>query len=126
MTTLDLTAIAIAPASDLSDVLLLGAASESATLATPATVRRYAGGRDRVVTSAGQTDTLTFTFAGVARASYLSLLDLAGALVLVRDERQRRVWGVISDVSGTEFGSRNGYLSNVNFSIQSATYSEVV
>ena len=129
MTTLDLTATgcAIAPASDLSDVLLLPPSTESATVTAPVSIRRYAGGRDRVVSSPGRTDTITVTFKGMSRSNYHALVELVGAstLVLFRDQRTRRIWGVAAGVSGSELRGPD-LLESVTFTITSATVSEIV
>jgi hypothetical protein len=125
VTTLTLTSVAIAPASDLSDVLLVGQYAQTADLSTPVTVRRYAGGRDRLVTTPGSTTTTSVSFRYLDRATYGRLLDLVGSMVLFRDQRQRRIWGVIGDLSATEFIARD-LLEDVSFTITSATVSEIV
>lgn len=126
MTTLDLEKLAIAPASDLTDVLLIGQSSEVATVTRPSSVRRYAGGRDRVVSSPGTADTLNISLRGVSRSDWDTLTtDLVGVTVLVRDQRQRQIWGVIGSVSGTEF-SASDLVIDASFSLVSITSSEVV
>jgi hypothetical protein len=125
MTTLTLTSVAIAPASDLSDVVFVGQYAQTADLSTAATVRRYAGGRDRVVTTPGATSSSSVSFRYMDRPTYGALLDLVGTLVLLRDQRQRRIWGVIGNLSATEFIALD-LLEDVSFTITSATVSEIV
>ena len=125
MTTLTLTTVAIAPVSDLTDILLIDPNAESETTTAPVQVRRYAGGRDRIVTTPGQTQTIAVSFPQVSRTQYAALLDLVGTLVLYRDQRGRAVYGVVADVTGTEWDAAN-VLSDVSFTLTSVTHSEVV
>lgn len=124
MTTLTLdTTLAIAPVSDLSDVLLLGSDSETVDVSSTVGVRRYAGGRDRVVSSPGQSSQVSIMASYITRADYLALLNLVGVLVLVRDVRGRRIWGVIGSVSGSEAVTD---FVTASFTLTSATVSEIV
>lgn len=123
MTTLTLDTLAIAPVSDLSDVLLLGQDSETVDVSSPVEVRRYAGGRDRVVSRPGQTSQMAIVASYITRAEYRSLSDLVGVLVLVRDQRGRAIYGVIDSVSGSE--AVTDYVT-ASFTLTSATVSEIV
>ncbi len=124
MTTLTLTTtMAIAPVSNLSDVLMLDLDAESVDVSSPVSVRRYAGGRDRVVSSPGQSSQLSVTGSYITRAEYLSLLELVGQTVLFRDIRGRAVYGVIGSVSGSE--AVTDYVT-VSFTLTEITFSEVV
>jgi len=125
MTTLTLTDSAIAPLSDLTDVLLLGQYQESVTDGGRTDVRTYAGGRRRVIARAGETRTVSVAYRYISRANYQSLLDLVGVSVLFRDQRQRQVYGVLSDVSGTEWPVSD-LVEDVSFTISEIDYSEVV
>lgn len=122
MTTLTLDALFVAPVSDLSDTLSLGHDQETADVSSAVNVRRYAGGRDRVITSPGQSTQVAFTASYITRAEYRSMLDLVGTLVLVRSPR-RRVYGVIDSVSGSE--AVTDFIT-VSFTLTSATVSEIV
>ena len=130
MTILDLTdyGCAIAPASNLSDVLLIKQSSESSTLTVPAAVMRFAGGRDRMISSAGRTDEVQVSFRRLTRAEYDSLDALIGTptVVLFRDQRGRRHWGVASELSAVELRERGDILENVSFVLSSVTVSEIV
>ena len=123
MTTLTLDTLAIAPVSDLSDVLLLGQDSETVDVSSPVEVRRYAGGRDRAVSTPGQMSQMAIGASYITRAEYRSLLDLVGVLVLVRDQRGRAIYGVIDSVSGSE--AVTDYVT-ASFALTSATVSEIV
>ena len=125
MTTLTLTDAAIAPISDLTDVLLIGQYSEAHDTSTETGVRRYAGGRDRVVSSPGESVSVQVAFRYISRANYLALVDLVGVPVLFRDQRGRRTWGVVSNLSATEFSVRD-LLEGVSFTLTSITHTEVV
>lgn len=124
MTTLTLTTtMAIAPLSNLSDVLMLDLDAETVDVSSPVSVRRYAGGRDRVVSSPGQSSQLSVTGSYITRAEYQSLLELVGVTVLFRDIRGRVVYGVIGSVSGSE--AVTDYVT-VSFTLTEITFSEVV
>ena len=125
MTTLTLTDSIIAPISDLSDTLILGQYQESATDGARNDVRTYAGGRRRIISRPGDTRTVSVAYRYISRANYLSLLDLVGLPVLFRDQRQRQVFGLLSDVSGTEEGSQD-LVADAQLTIAEITYSEVV
>ena len=115
--------IAIAPISNLSDVLMLDLDAESVDVRSPASVRSYAGGSDRVVSSPGQSSQISVTGSYITRAEYLQLLELVGVPVLFRDVRGRAVYGVIGSVSGSE--AVTDYVT-VSFTLTEITYSEVV
>lgn len=115
--------MAIAPLSNLSDVLMLDLDAETVDVSSPVSVRRYAGGRDRVVSSPGQSSQLSVTGSYITRAEYQSLLELVGVTVLFRDIRGRVVYGVIGSVSGSE--AVTDYVT-VSFTLTEITFSEVV
>jgi hypothetical protein len=125
VTGLALTSVFIAPLSDLTAVLDISQRVESATVGAEVEVRRYAGGRQRLVSSPGTTGSFTFTLTFVIRADYLALLDLVGTPVLLRDQRARRVAGVIKSVTGTEWNVRDR-MQEVSFTLDQVSWSEVV
>jgi len=126
MTTLDLTSVgcAIAPISDLTDVLLIPQVAESHDTSAPVGVRRYAGGRDRVVSSPGGTVSVQVSFSYMTRANYLALVDLVGVPVLFRDQRGRVSWGVVGSLSAAEWSVADK-LEQVSFTLTSITHTEV-
>lgn len=127
MATLDLESTFLAPVSDLSDLLELPQYQQSETSGARNEIRTYAGGRRRVVARPGDTLTVSVAYRFITRAKYGSLLDLLGLLVLFRDQRGRAVYGILSDVSGTESDSSQPTLiADVSFTITEVDYSEIV
>jgi hypothetical protein len=126
MTTLNLVELWIAPADDLSDTLHLRIRDESETTAAPATIRRYAGGRDRLVSRPGETRAVTVKALNVDRDDYLELQERIGTVQLFREPRGRRIWGIIQSVTGVEWRARADTLGDVSFTYTSVTVSEVV
>ena len=114
MTELALTDTILAPIADLSDTLVIGQYAETENVAEATSVRTYAGGVRRVVSTPG-TD----------KASFDSLLDLVSVPILFRDQRSRAVYGVISSVYGAEAESSDR-IKDVTFTVQNISYSEVV
>lgn len=125
MTTLTLTQVAIAPADDLTDILMLGQNAEVVFSPSRSTTRAYANGRFRNITRPGLQRQVTVTFPYMSRDNYRSLEDLLNQTVLLRDQRQRRVWGVIDSVTGNEFPVRD-LVQSVQFTLTEVTVSEVV
>jgi hypothetical protein len=64
-------------------------------------VATYAGGRQRGVTSEGVAQTWPFTLRGVTTANTLTLRSWLGQTVLVRDNRGRKMWGVLMSAPRT-------------------------
>lgn len=126
MTTLTLTELWVAPVSDLSDTVTVDVRTESETYETPSTIRRYAGGRDRIISTPGETVTVPFTALNVDRDDWLALRALVGVLCLFREPRGRAIYGMIASVSGDEWRARETTLGSVSFTVISATYSEIV
>lgn len=119
------TAAMIAPLADLSDVLILGQSVETSLDGVPQTVRRYAGGRRRVVTQPGTTRTVQVEYRAISRSDFDSLRDLAGEAVLFRDQRQRRVYGILSDIEANELRPYD-LLETIRFTITEISHTEAV
>lgn len=126
MTILALTETAIAPLSDLSDVLLLPQSSEMVTHVAPSSVRVYAGGVRRIVSAPGEAEVVTVTFSRMDRTEYNSLLDILRAPILFRDQRGRQLFGVFSSISGEEMRRQPDRVMNVAIVVENITYSEIV
>jgi hypothetical protein len=126
VTTLELSEAAIAPVSDLSDVLLFCHEVEDYDEGKRSQVRTYAGGRRRVVSSPGGMETVNVAIDWIDRDDYYRLLDLAGAPVLFRGPRGRRVYGVFPSLSGGELSYSDVNVGPVSFSIEEIDVSEVV
>jgi len=125
-TTITLTELFAAPVSDLSDTLSLRVRTETDQVVSPATIRRYAAGRDRIVTTPGETRRVTFTAVNVPRTDYDTLTGRLGVLQLFREPRGRRVWGTIIEIGGEEWRARADTLGSVQFTVISASYDEAV
>jgi hypothetical protein len=64
-------------------------------------VRKYAGGRSRVITSAADTRTSTMTFRAVSAADLETLRSWRGRVLLLRDPQGWRRWGTFLGVDVT-------------------------
>ena len=126
MTTLTLVELWVAPVGDLTNTLQLRTRTEDETVQTPTEVRRYAGGRDRVITRPGTTRRLAVTCLNVDRDDYLELLSRQGTVQLFREPRGRRIYGVLSAVTGEEWRAREDTLGTVGFTITESSYIEAV
>lgn len=112
-------------ASDLSDVLTFRQVEWSEKQDRDAEVRVYAGGRRRLVGSPGASHQLMVTIPWMDRDSFLALLDRSGRMQMLRDGRRRRMWGMVSDVTGAELRAYDT-LRSVGFTFTQVTMSEVV
>ena len=90
----------------------------------PGQVRTYAGGRLRLVTTAGVARTAAVTLAECTRDQINWLQSVVGQTVLVRDDRGRKIWGTFLTPKVTE-NQHNGN-GDVTLTINEITYSEAV
>lgn len=81
-------------ASDAQDFLTMN--SLKATTETSVEVRRYANGRTRLVTRAGQPQSMQVSLPLLTRTQVRWLTERAGKVLLVRDPTGRRFYGVFS------------------------------
>ena len=125
MTELALTDTIIAPVSDLTDTRTIGQYAEAEAVTDTTTVRTYAGGVRRIVSTPGRQQSYAVSYRYMSRANYDALLDLVSVPVLFRDQRARAVYGVIAGVTGSEFAVSD-LVEDVSFVVQNITYSEVV
>ena len=125
MTELALTDTILAPISDLTDTLVIGQYAETENVADVTSVRTYAGGVRRIVSTPGTDKAYNLSYRQMSRASFDSLLDLVSVPILFRDQRSRAVYGVISSVYGAEAESSDR-IKDVTFTVQNITYSEIV
>ena len=126
MTTLTLTDLRIAPVGDLTDTINVTIRGEGESVLTDAVVRRYAGGRDRIISRPGETRTVAFDAVNVARTDYLELQARLGTLQLFREPRGRRLYGVVVAVTADEWRARSDTLGQMSFTVTTVTYSEEV
>ena len=90
----------------------------------PGEVRTYAGGRLRLVTTAGIARTATVTIVEASRDQINWLQSVTGQLVLIRDDRGRKIWGTFLNPKVTE-NQHNSY-GDVTLIVNEITYSEAV
>ena len=90
----------------------------------PGSVRDYAGGRFRLVTIAGVARKATITLPECPRDQINWLQSNVGNVVLVRDDRGRKIWGAYLNPKVNE-NQHNGN-GDVMLVIDEITYSEVV
>jgi hypothetical protein len=114
----------LAPAADLSAVLVFFSSGRAENLSVPGEVRRYAGGRLRIVTQAGAATRLSVTARAVSSADLQTMRDLAGAVVLFRDAWGRKMYGAYFDLDVDDYRDRSGH--DVKFVLTEVTYSEAV
>jgi hypothetical protein len=98
---------------------------ESEAVNDSTSVRTYAGGVKRAVTTPGREQLLPVSYRFMSRADYASLVDLVSVPVLFRDQRGRAVFGVIAGLLAGEF-SVSDLVEDVSFTLLNITYSEVV
>jgi hypothetical protein len=90
----------------------------------PLEVRMYAGGRRRSITSAGEAGTYSFVLLLIPRTSVELLRSWQGQLVLVRDHKGRRFYGVYGKIGVTEIVSRATW--NVAITLSTVTVDDGV
>jgi hypothetical protein len=125
MTVLDIAKTIIAPIADPSATLVIAQYAETERIADPTSVRTYAGGVRRIVSTPGRDEGYAVSYERMSRADYDALRDLVSVPVLFRDQRGRAVFGVIAGLVGVELAQRD-LVEDVSFTLSNITYSEVV
>lgn len=111
--------------SDLSDFRHFDAGKTTSFGASVAgEVRTYAGGRRRVISSVGSPVQWAFSLTWVSQADLAWLEARMGALVLVRDEIGRAVWGTYLGLSVTDYVGRTE--CQVDVSLESVSHETAV
>ena len=90
----------------------------------PGEVRTYAGGRLRLVTTAGVARTATLTLPECSRDQINWLQSVVGLTVLVRDDRGRKIWGTFLSPKVSE--NQYNTTGDVTLTIIEITYVEAV
>ena len=90
----------------------------------PGEVRTYAGGRLRLVTTAGVARTATVTLLECSRDQINWLQSVVGQTVLVRDDRGRKIWGTFLQPKVAE--NQYAQTGDVTLVINEITYVEAV
>jgi hypothetical protein len=86
--------------------------------------RRLAGGRFRAITTLGVRRSQTFGLRDISLAEAQMLEDWIGQLVLIRDNRGRKMFGTYAEVQYVDNMSVNYY--DVSLVVTEVTYSESV
>lgn len=96
------------------------------TFAVPVEVRRMASGADRLITSPGSTVLVQVSAPFVDYTTWRALkATYAGVVVMLRDGRGFKEWGVIGNIAGTPDRATQR-LRDVTFDFVRLTWSEVV
>ena len=90
----------------------------------PGEVRTYAGGRLRLVTTAGVARTATLTLPECSRDQINWLQSVVGQTVLVRDDRGRKIW--VTFLSPKVSENQYNTTGDVTLTINEITYVEAV
>lgn len=97
--------------------------SEDRTLA--GTVRTYANGRQRIITSTGSSRTLPVTFPLVTSSELTQLEAWRGTMLMFRDHRGRLFFGTFFGLSITDHNDRSGYSVTLTITEASSSLPEV-
>lgn len=102
----------------------LSSVAESAEI--PADVRRYAGGRLRLVTKPGPARTVSVACKLADRAAVDTLRSWVGRLLLYRDPTGRKVWSMFGEVSITEIPGGDSTFADCSFVLREVSHTEAV
>lgn len=112
--------------SDLTQTIEMELTGERDTSIRPVQVRRYANGRVRAITRTGVKKQLSLNFELADRSDYDTLIDWIGQVVLWRDPRGRKVYGVYDVIEGRELPGVDDDVLNVDLTFLEVTVSEAV
>lgn len=125
MALVSLDAVVLAPVDDLSSQVALEVTSLQERAAKSGEVRTYAGGRRRSVTKAGSQRSVTMGLEVIRDRPLLDrLASWQGQVLLLRDPRGRKVYGVYYDVDISENVTAD--FAQVTLTLQEITYPEYV
>ena len=126
MTILNLRTVWLNDAANLDDKISLPSMSslEVAT-AYDGEVRQYASGRRRVVTRGVPAKAASLSVVGADRTTVAWLENHVGRILLFRDDRGRKFYGVFFEVGVAEHGPSKVY-GNLSIEVQQVTLSEAV
>lgn len=123
MASISLSGVWLAQESDLATTIELDRAiTVDASAYKQGEFRRYAGGRTRLVTRTGDSQSVNVTAQYVTKANRATLDSWAGSLMLYRDGRGRLFFGSFLGLATSEVP---GYqdLCNVSFTFDEVTHS---
>lgn len=125
MASVNLDRVWLALASDPDTGLSFRSIGKTDSTSTPGDVRRYSNGRLRLIRRPGPAQTIGVTARLLTREQTELLQDLAGQVVLLRDNRGRKLYGVYLTVDVDDLKARAAG-QDVTLQIQQVTYSEAV
>lgn len=111
-------------AADLSDSLSFQSSNRGDRERVGGSVRAYANGRQRLVSTATTTLTLPLVAVAVSWADVEWLREHAGRLLLLRDKPGRRVWGTYFSVDVDDRARQESH--NVQIEFQRLSFDEAV
>lgn len=111
-------------AADLDDSVSFYTQGRGDQQALSGSVRQYANGRARLITSASSSLSVPFTAVALEWADVQWLRDHIGRVVLFRDKPGRRVWGVYLSVDVDDRRKQESF--DVKISLQRLSYDEAV
>lgn len=124
MPTITLTSVFIQNSLDLTTALQLQTSSVLETPQVAGSVRAYANGRQRVVSSSSKPRTVALTFTLVSPSDATTLASWAGQLVLVRDPFGLKMWGAFFQTPRTQQIAPN--VNDVAVTFTEVTHTEAV
>lgn len=83
--------------------------------------RRYAGGRIRAVSVAGEMGEVTFPLSPVTGATVATLRSWKGVTVQYRDHRGQKFFGVFADVDVSEYLPATMYIAAITLMVLTTT-----
>ena len=127
MATVTLTKVWLHDAADLSTSIEVGAANVLENPKRLAPVRKYAGGRFRLITVPGIAKAYQLSFPYLTRSEVNQIRTWSGKLLLMRDSFGRKVYGRWDEPTFSEVPSRNNALIfRTSLTFDEVTSSEAV
>lgn len=124
MASVTLTSIWLQNVADLTTALQLHSTSLVETNSQDGTVRPYANGRQRTVTTASKPRSVALSFTLVSAADAATLKSWAGQLVLVRDPFGLRMWGSFFTLARNQQVAPN--VNDLSVTFTEVTHSDAV
>ena len=128
MATVTLDDLYLHDASDPSSYVVVSLSGEREQSTKPGEVRRRAGGRLQAVVRDGSFQALDVTaeLAGRSDIDQLRSWHEAGTVLLYREPRGRKLWGVVLGLDVSEIAGVGADVADVSFTFLQVTFSEAV
>lgn len=125
MASVTLDALYLHEANDNATFVTADLTGESETMSKDGQVRRYAGGRLRSITRAGSFQELDVELELADRADVDTIRGWAedGTLLLYREPRGRKLWGVLYELNVDERPASSDF-ADASFTFRQVTYDE--